>query len=98
MGNLENFLLLRSLRTLELRVSRQSESASKIAKFLSRHSLVLAAYHPSLSSHPGHKLCKEQMRGPPPVLSFLVPPKLVEEILKNFKIIKSATSLGGKQK
>lgn len=36
MGNLENFLLLRSLRTLELRVSRQSQSSTKVAKFLSK--------------------------------------------------------------
>lgn len=95
MGNLENFLLLRSLRTLELRISRQSENSVKIAKFLSKHAMVDTVYHPSLPSHSGYKLCKEQMKGPPPVLSFVVAHQIVQKLLQAFKLISSATSLGG---
>jgi len=47
MGNLESFLLLRSLRTLSLRVKRQSRTACKIAKFLKEHSELVVCGHSS---------------------------------------------------
>jgi len=96
LGSLENFLLLRSLRTLELRVTRQSESATKLAQFLVAHKAVLKVHHPSFPSHPQHQLCKTQMEGFPPVLSFeLSSATTAHTFLKNLKLIAYATSLGG---
>lgn len=95
MGNLENFLLLRSLRTLDLRVTRQSQSSIKVAKFLSKAPEVEIVWHPSLPSHPGYKLCKEQMKGPPPILSLQLKAELVTPFLSHLKLVKNATSLGG---
>jgi O-acetylhomoserine/O-acetylserine sulfhydrylase-like pyridoxal-dependent enzyme len=47
-GNLEPWLLLRSLRTLQLRVERQSASAVLVARFLTTHKTVSKVHHPSL--------------------------------------------------
>jgi methionine-gamma-lyase len=56
------FLLIRGLKTLDLRVQRQSESAMKVAKFLAKHPKVASVYYPGLPSHADHKLAKRQMR------------------------------------
>ena len=71
-GQLEVWLLMRSLRTLHMRVERQSRSAAALAQWLERATsegdhplagLVHAVHHPSLLSHPGHELAKRQMPG-----------------------------------
>jgi len=71
-GSLEVWLLLRSLRTLHLRVERQSRSAAELAAWLhaatkdSGHPLsgcVHAVHHPSIPSHPSHDVAARQMEG-----------------------------------
>ncbi len=57
------FLLIRGLKTLELRVLRQCENAMVIAKFLEMHPKVARVHYPGLVTHPDHKLAKQQMRG-----------------------------------
>ncbi len=54
LGAAESWLLARSLRTLELRVTRQSENALKVAEFLEQHPAVSRVYYPGLSSSPDH--------------------------------------------
>jgi len=96
LGNLENFLLLRSLRTLGIRVKKQSKTTRVIAKYLEEHDKVTKVWHPSLESHPGYKLCSTQMQLPPPILSFEVQSRVEAELLlTKFKLISVATSLGG---
>jgi len=96
LGNLENFLLLRSLRTLELRVKRISKTTAAIASFLEVHPNVTKVWHPSLPSHPGYVLCSKQMKRPPPILSFEVESKEEAKLLlTKLKLIAVATSLGG---
>jgi cystathionine gamma-synthase len=63
-------LLLRSLKTLALRVERQNSSALRIARWLAGHPKVAAVHYPGLRSHPGHQVAKQQMRGFGGVLSF----------------------------
>lgn len=53
------FLLLQGLETLSLRVDRHVDNALKIVDFLSRHPRVKSVSHPSLPSHPDHKLYKK---------------------------------------
>lgn len=50
------FLLLQGLETLSLRVERHVENALKIVRFLASHPKVKSVSHPSLASHPDHKL------------------------------------------
>lgn len=57
------WLLLRGIRTLELRVMRQSESALAVARWLSSHPLVQRVHYPGLEEHPGYALAVRQMHG-----------------------------------
>jgi cystathionine gamma-synthase len=56
-------LLLRSLKTLGLRVQRQNENALAMARFLETHPQVVKVYYPGLESHPMHEVAKRQMNG-----------------------------------
>ncbi len=56
------FLLIRGMKTLELRVKRQCETAMIVAKYLERHPKVARVHYPGLASHPDHRLAKRQMR------------------------------------
>ena len=64
------FLLIRGIKTLELRVHRQCENAMVVARFLARHPKVARVHYPGLPSHPDHKLAKRQMRGFGSMLAF----------------------------
>jgi cystathionine beta-lyase/cystathionine gamma-synthase len=55
------FLMLRSLKTFELRVQRQNDTASALARFLETHPNVRAVLYPGLPSHPGHGIARKQM-------------------------------------
>lgn len=57
------YLLLRGLKTLEIRVERQNASAMKIAHYLEKHPAVTQVYYPGLESHPQHPIAKKQMPG-----------------------------------
>ena len=64
------YLLLRGLKTLDLRVRRQNESAQRLAQFLEGHTAVHRVYYPGLTSHPQHDLACAQMSGFGGVVSF----------------------------
>ena len=66
----DSWLLLRGMKTLHLRVTRQNESALRIAQFLSKHKVVERVYYPGLTSHPGHDLHRQQAGGDGAVISF----------------------------
>ncbi len=55
------YLMLRSLKTFELRVQRQNQNALALAKFLEKHPKVNRVLYPGLSSHPQHAIAKKQM-------------------------------------
>ena len=64
------YLLLRGMKTLDLRVQRQNASALAIARWLAAQPAVSAVNYPGLESHPGHDVARRQMRGFGGVLSF----------------------------
>jgi cystathionine gamma-synthase len=64
------YLLLRGLKTLELRVARHNENAMQVARFLEEHPGVERVFYPGLESHPQHELARRQMRGFGGMLSF----------------------------
>lgn len=66
------YLLLRGMKTLELRIQRQNESAMKIARHLETHPAIGRVFYPGLESHDGHVIAKQQMRGFGGVLSFML--------------------------
>ncbi len=63
MGPLEAFLCSRALKTLELRVRAQCDTAARLAEFLAAHPRVARVYYPGLPTHPGHALAARQMDG-----------------------------------
>ena len=67
---LDCWLTLRGLKTLELRVLRHAENASRIASALAGHARVTRVYYPGLPSHPGHHVAKRQMTGFGGMISF----------------------------
>ncbi len=64
------YLLLRSLKTLGLRIQRHNENALALARYLEKHPKVERVHYPGLESHPGHQIAKDQMSGFGGVLSF----------------------------
>ena len=64
------YLLLRGVKTLELRVQRQNETADTIAHFLAKHPAVRRVYYPGLISHPDYEVATAQMSGFGGVVSF----------------------------
>jgi len=64
------YLLIRGLKTLELRVRRQNENAERIARFLEQQPAVCRVYYPGLPSHPDHDTARRQMTGFGGVVSF----------------------------
>lgn len=91
------WLLLRGLKTFELRMIRHNENGLKVAEFLSKHPRVSQVFYPGLSSHPQYETAKKQMRGFGGMVSFL--PKgdgeYASRIIDRLKMIKIAPSLGG---
>ncbi len=93
-GTLEAWLTLRGLRTLPLRVSRQSQTALAIAQFLDER--VPTVWYPGLESHPGHDLAKRQMSAFGGVLAFEVADgERATQVLSKLRVFTDATSLGG---
>ena len=58
------FLVLRGLKTLELRMQRHGASALELARALEGHAAIARVHHPGLASHDGHALAARQMSGP----------------------------------
>ncbi len=97
MDPMSAFLVLRGLRTLELRIQRQNESALNIAEFLANHPKVSVVHYPGLPSHPDHDIAKRQMSGFGGMLSFELKADFDQTklFMDHLKVIKLATSLGG---
>ena len=67
---MDAYLLLRGMKTLKLRVEKQSENAMKVAQFLKAHSFVDQVFYPGLETHLHHDVAKKQMRNFGGMLSF----------------------------
>ncbi len=90
-------LLMRSIRSLSLRVNRQNESALKIAEWLNKHPKIKIVYYPGLPNYPYHKLARKQMAGFGGMLTIEVnkDAKSTVKFVDRLKLFKIAPSLGG---
>lgn len=98
MGPFEAWLLVRSMRTLPLRVEKMCANAMRIAEFLSTHPEVEDVFYPGLPSHEGHALAARQMTGGYGFLmSFLVKGgrEVALAVAGRLNLFHRATSLGG---
>ena len=64
------YMLLRGMKTLELRIERQNATAMAVARHLDAHPFVRQVFYPGLEAHPNHDVAKRQMRGFGGMLSF----------------------------
>ncbi|WP_419658828.1 cystathionine gamma-lyase [Desulfosarcina variabilis str. Montpellier] len=91
------YLLERSLKTLALRVERQTENAGHIARFLSENSAVRRVNYPGLPDFRDHDIAKSQMSGFGAMLSFELDEnhRPAADFLRRLSLIRPAVSLGG---
>lgn len=96
-GIWECFLLLRSTKTLHLRMERHCANARAIADLLEKHPQVERVYYPGLKSHPQHELAKRQMRDFGGMISCVIKGGIdsSRRFLERLKIFAIAESLGG---
>ncbi|WP_428633792.1 trans-sulfuration enzyme family protein [Sedimenticola sp.] len=90
-------LLERSLKTLALRVERQTHNAAALAEFLGSLDAVSAVYYPGLPSHPSHSIARSQMNGYGAMLGFELADDAIDSLRfqRNLKLIAPVLSLGG---
>jgi len=91
-----SWLLLRGLRTLAVRVQRQSATALDLAGRLGGHPAVRRVYYPGLAEAPGHEVAVSQMQGGfGGLLAFeLASAEAAEQVERRLQLIHPATSLG----
>tara|TARA_B100001540_G_scaffold304830_1_gene315019 strand:+ start:794 stop:1969 length:1176 start_codon:yes stop_codon:yes gene_type:complete len=97
MNPFDSFLLLRSLKTLAVRMERHCENAMEIANFLENHKAIEQVIYPGLKSHPQHDLANKQMRGYGGMLTVILKGGLdsAKSFLERTEIFALAESLGG---
>jgi cystathionine gamma-synthase len=69
-GPFDSWLVLRSLKTLGVRMDRHQANAARIAEFLVAHPAVASVLYPGLPEHPGHDIAAKQMSGFGGMVSF----------------------------
>jgi len=91
------FMLLRSTKTLHVRMQRHCENAARVAEFLSKHKAVERVTYPGLPSHPQHAIAKKQMRGFGGMVTIVLEGGLPESrrFLERVRLFSLAESLGG---
>jgi len=90
------YLLERSLKTLAIRVERQSTNALRIAETLVEHEGVVGVHYPGLPDDPGHAIAGRQMRGFGGMLTFRLAGDLdPDRFLESLSLISPAVSLAG---
>lgn len=96
-GPFESFLVLRSLKTLHLRMERHGENALAIAKWAESHPKIEKVLYPGLPSHPQHELAKRQMDGFSGIVTIFIKGGLKETrtFMERTKLFALAESLGG---
>ena len=94
-GPFESWLVLRGLKTLELRITRASANALAVAEFLSAHPRVTAVHYPGLI--PSDAAAKQMPRGFGPLLSFELSGSAADAdaVVAAAQLIVPATSFGG---
>lgn len=90
------YLLIRGIKTLELRVQRHNDSAMQIAEFLKSAPQVSDVFYPGLENHTHHDIAKKQMRGFGGMLSFSLHGgyDAVKQFLPKLKLAHLAAHLG----
>ena len=92
----DSWLLIRSIKTLALRMEKHNANALVVALWLNNHPRVIKVHYPGLEDHPDKAVHDSQASGYGGMLSFVVDqPELVDQVLRRVQLIRFAESLGG---
>jgi len=92
----ECWLVLRGVKTLEVRMKQHDVSGRVVAEFLSRHKKVRKVFYPGLPQHPQHELALRQMSGFGSMITFETGSRLnANKMLKKVRVCSLGESLGG---
>ena len=98
----DNWILLRSTKTLALRYQKSSDNATELANWLNEQKNIDRVIYPGLSSHPQHEIAVKQQRTPEDKIIFgnmisidLGSVELRDTFLKSIEVFTLAESLGG---
>jgi cystathionine gamma-lyase len=96
-GAFDSFLVMRSLKTLPLRMERHCANALEIARWLEEQPEVQSVSYPGLKTHPQHDLARTQMRGFGGMVTIVLKTDLAgtRRFLENTHLFALAESLGG---
>jgi cystathionine gamma-synthase len=97
-GPFEAWLLMRGMRTLDVRMREQSKSAARLAERLVGHPAVAQVLYPGLKTHPGHDIAARQMSGGfGGMLSLRMRggERAAVEVVSRVRVWQRATSFGG---
>jgi len=97
-GPQDCFLVLRGIKTLQVRMERHCQNGEKIARYLRKHPKVARVYWCGFEDHPGYAVAKKQMSGFGGMLSFELKndsPEETKRVLSSTKLFSLAESLGG---
>lgn len=92
------YLVIRSLKTLSLRMQQHGRSGLAVARFLEQHPAVEKVLHPGLPSHPQHELAKKQCYGHSGMVTMYIKGNDLaasKKFFNNIKVFTLAESLGG---
>lgn len=92
------FLVLRGIKTLQLRMQRHCINGKEIAEFLVNHPKVGKVYWPGFPTHPNHEIAKKQMNDFGGMLSFTLKDDSqtkANKLMESVKVFTLAESLGG---
>jgi O-succinylhomoserine sulfhydrylase len=90
------WVLVKSLETMDLRVTRMAESAQTIAEFLESHKAIKSVRYPGLDSHPDREVIKKQMKagGTTLGIEFAGSQKDAFKFMDSLRIIDISNNLG----
>lgn len=96
-GPFDSFLVLRSLKTLSLRMERHCDNAHFLSEWLEKHPKISKVIYPGLASHPQHALAEEQMYDYGGMISMVIKGDVNEatRFLSRCELFTLAESLGG---
>lgn len=92
------FLVLRGIKTLQLRMQRHCLNGKEIAEFLANHPKVGKVYWPGFATHPNHEIAKKQMNDFGGMLSFTLKDDSqakANKLMESVRLFTLAESLGG---
>jgi len=96
-GPTDAWLVLRGIKTLDVRMERHCRNAAAVAHFLGSHSAVSRVNYPGRRDHPQHSLASRQMRGFGGMVSFELKGGLTAArvVVSSTRLFALAESLGG---